>query len=276
MRAIMRLQDTDVETLHRWFNYYSRRVIPARLYVSEDVSLTLQGPEVDSVDVGVGVIRVNGAFVVAGDDKPQWAPYVFTFKLVSLPFGLRVEANCYNILSVIVSLLELLASIMLDWENRVTLERLDPLGESLDTDRDLTMQDRYLMLRAMELENGLLATMYESEAEGPEPQPDISEPARTEAGGEAVGEMVRQWKAGEVSDLDLLRALNELEVNVLELPGVHKGTSSKPAKQADLLNLARRYIEAKQYNSGAMRSDIGSERTVGRGVALYKAIEKLA
>lgn len=91
----------------------------------------------------------------------------------------------------------------------------------------------------------------------------------------AVSSLVRRWKDGEIADLDLLRHLKELRVDVLELPGVHTGTAQTAAKQADYLRLARRYRHAKEYDD-SKQSDIDAERTVSRALAFYKAIEKLA
>lgn len=136
---------------------------------------------------------------------------------------------------------------------------------------------RLMEQQLRELEEGLDDAIPEVLADAMQPD---SEPARSEASGEAVGELVRQWKAGEVTDLDLLRGLSELGIDVLELPGVHQGTSSKPAKQAELLGLARRYLAAKHYDDITQRDfadeEITSERKLSRAVALFQAIKKLA
>lgn len=160
MRAIMRLRDTDIDTFVGWFN---RWPISPRLYVSEDITLILWAVETDTRGLGVTNIRVSGEFVVAGEDEPEPAPSVMDFRFTALPSGARLEADCYNIPSVMVRFLEVLTGITRDWEGRATLERLESLREALDTDRDLTIQDRRLILWAMDLETELLGQQVAEE-----------------------------------------------------------------------------------------------------------------
>ena len=237
MQAVIRFKDTDADAFIGWLSYYTRDVIPRGLSVGEDVSLILHGPQWRTVDVGLAMVQVNGVFYPI-DDEDKTAPDVFKFRLVSLPFEqLRVEAECYDWPGVVIHFLGMLASILQDWRGRAALVRLGPLSESVKAiDRELTTQDRRLILRAMELENGLLATMHESEAEEPEPQPDTPEPARREAGGEVVGELPPEPQDGTAQEWiswmhDMARAGHHLTLREVSRKSGHAYGTIKNAHE---------------------------------------------
>lgn len=90
-----------------------------------------------------------------------------------------------------------------------------------------------------------------------------------------VKRTVRAWRQGDISDTVLLQELRRLGINVSELEGVHKGTPKTIPKQEELLKLAKKYLDGRDWQ-GDRRQDHGPERTVSRAVALCKAIERLA